>query len=200
MNLIYEVSRELGLRLKARKYPFRVHYGPERTNRESNASPVILVCRDRADGEDIQPAVGQQANGRKIATRLQGVEIKIYAQSSLPHATLQEHEELADYLVDAVLVSLYEIAAAEKMGTLEFTEARFMYSNELVTEKGEPEHWPGVVFLLRLKIGRGVLKRDYLKQIRPAAAPTGAGTDVEVRLKSDDPPEVVTVTATPPNP
>lgn len=199
MNLCYEVARELGAKLKAGKYPFRVLYAPERTDRANTADPVILVRRDRDNGEDIRPPIGQQKNGRRVLDRYQGIEIKVYARSSLSGAMPQDHEELADYLVDAVLVALAEITTEEKMTAPEYTEARFMYPEEVVTEKGEPEHWPGVVFLLRLKIGRGVIKRDYLKQVRPVAAPTGVGTTVEVRLKQDDPPEVVSFT-TPPEP
>jgi hypothetical protein len=196
VNLCYEVSREVGQKLAALKYPFPVVYARERTSR-ANADPVILFMRDRVNGETITAPKGQQGNPRKVLDRYSGVEIRIYACAALDGATRQEHEELADYLTDAVLCALEETATESKLGELEYTEARFMYPEELVTEKGEPEHWPGEVFLLRLKIGRGVFRRDYKRQGRPVGSFTGASGEVEVRRENSDDPEVVPYGAQP---
>lgn len=192
-NQIREVARAVDAKLAAAKFPFRVAYAPERTDRSDTSNPVILFARDRTDGENVLPPKGQQANGRRVLDRMCGVVIKVYARSSLPGAMVEDHEELADYLVDAVLVALEETCKEGKFSPFEYTEARFMYPEEIVTEDGKPEHWPGVVFLLRLKIGRGVIKRDYLKAVRPTAAPTGVGNQVEVRQQDGDSPEVVPI-------
>jgi hypothetical protein len=192
-NQVYEVAREVGAKLKAAKFPFRVVYAPERTDRSDTSNPVILFMRDRTNGEGIEEPKGQQANGRIVLNRKTGVEIRIYACSNVPGAMVQDHEELADYLIDAVLVALEEVCKEGRFSPFEYGEARFLYPEELVFGDNEPEKYRGVVFVLRLKIGRAVVKRDYLKQIRPTASPVVTGNQVEVRQNDEDDPEVVPI-------
>jgi hypothetical protein len=192
-NQVAEVAREVGEKLKAAKFPFRVVYAPERTDRSDMSNPVILFMRDRMNGEDIEPPKGQQANGRLVLNRKTGVEVRIYACSSLPSARAQDHEELADYLIDAVLVALEEVCKEGRFSPFEYGEARFLYPSELVFDDNEPEKYRGVVFVLRLKIGRGVVKRDYLKQVRPTTTVSEVGSQVEVRQNDEDDPEVVPI-------
>lgn len=187
-NQVFEVAHELGVKLEAAKFPFLVEYAPERIDRSDTANPVILVARDRMNGENILPPAQFQVNGRKMLGRACGVEIKVYARSSLPAPMIAEHEELADYIVDAVLCALYEIEKEGKFSPFEFTEARFMFPEEVVTAAGEPELWPGVVYVLRFKIARAVVKRDYLKQVRPQSSADQTGNVVEVRQKDSDSP------------
>lgn len=196
-NQTFELSRWLGTELAARKFPYRVIYAPERTDRAS-VMPVILLSRDLDASESVGTPKGQQANPHKSSTRRIPCKLKIYARASLPGSSVIDHEELADYLVDAVLVALDEWSTAQRGGGIEYGEMQFMTPEELVTDDGKPEGWPGLVYLIRFTIGRGVVKRDFLKQARPTGSINGVGSTVEVRLNTEDEPEVVPVGPQPP--
>jgi hypothetical protein len=184
-NQTAELGKWLDTHLRGRKYPFRVRYAPERTERTKH-DPVILIMRDTDTSEKIETAHGTQKNGRKYRTRRIPVKIKVYAKSSLDGARLEEHEELADYLVDALVTALEIWSTAERGGGIEFGEMAFLTPAEVVTADGAPEGWPGVVYLMRFTIGRGVVERDYLKQVRPTGTINGASSTVEVRQTNED--------------
>jgi hypothetical protein len=180
-----------------------VRYAPERTER-SQHHPVILMSRDTDTSEKVGTAQGTQKNGRKMRTRRLPVKLKIYAKSSLEGARIEDHEELADYLVDAVVTALEIWSTSERGGGIEYGEMSFMTPDELLASGdltmsagGKPEGWPGVVYLMRFTIGRGVIERDYLKQVRPTATINGVGSTVEVRQVNEDgeplDPEIVPV-------
>src|SRR5690349_20527064 len=184
-NQTGELARWLDENLRSRKFPFRVRYAPERTDRTQH-HPVILLMRDTMTSEKVGEAKGTQKNGRKMRTRRIPVVIKIYAKSSLDGATLENHEELADYLVDGIVTALEIWSTSERGGGIEYGEMAFMTPDELVTADGKPEGWPGVVYIMRFTIGRGVIERDYLKQVRPTGTLTGVGSSVEVRQVDED--------------
>ncbi len=205
-NQTAEICKWLGAHLRSRKCPFKVRYAPERTDR-GNYDPAILVMRDRETSEKIETAHGTQKNGRKMRTRRIPVKIKVFAKSSLDGARLEEHEELADYLVDMLVTALETWSTSERGGGIEYGEMAFMTADEVADEtrsEDKAEGWPGVVFVMRFTIGRGVVERDYLKQVRPTAALTGIGTSVEVRQTNEDgepdDPEIVHVGPQPPEP
>jgi hypothetical protein len=184
-NQTSELGKWLDAHLRGRKYPFRVRYAPERTDRSSR-DPVILIARDTMASEKIESAHGTQKNGRKMRTRRIPVVVKIFAKSSLDGARLEDHEELADYLVDAMITALEVWSTSEKGGGIEYVEMSFLTPDELVTSDGKPEGWPGVVYLMRFTIGRGVIELDYLKQVLPTAPINGVGSTVEVRQFDED--------------
>lgn len=192
-NQTFELAKSIGDSLKARKFPFRVIYAPERTARADH-SPVILFMRDTDTSETVETAHGAQTNGRKQATRRIPVKVLVYARASYEGATRDEHEELSDYVVDALIVALEDWNTSQKAGGIQYGEMAFLTLDELKSIEGNtPEGWPGTCYVMRFTIGRGVVTRDYLKQIRPTAALTGVGLEVDVRVNEADTPEVVPV-------
>lgn len=182
-NQTVELARWLDTHLRGRKYPFRVVYAPERTERAHGS--VILLSRDTMTSEKIETAHGTQKNPRKFRTRRVPVAIRIYAQSSERGARRADHEELADYLVDAIVTGLEIWSTSERAGGIEYGEMSFMTPDELA-EDGTPEGWAGVVYLMRFTIGRGVVERDYLKQANPTGTINGTADRVEVRQFDED--------------
>lgn len=152
-------------RLETRKFPFPVLYGPEQHKRESFDTTIVLE-RDEANNDTFGPAQGFVRNPRKHYTRKLAVLATIYAKSSLPQAMVGDHERLAEQLVDALSVSIDEWCSEAKAGEPEFTESRYLRRDEL----GELETWPGRVYVLRFKIGRGVMARNYLGEGEPTAS------------------------------
>lgn len=155
--MIYRMSRDLEANLRARKYPVRVVYGPERflgTRREPFG---IRIERDRTSSEPVDTAHGFQRNPRKVMTRTMGVTAKLSATSPVPNARINEHEALCDQLVDAFLVSLVEWSTAAKAGDISVVEDRYLSDEEI----DKSEHANGVVYLVRFTIQRGVVRRDF---------------------------------------
>lgn len=200
-NQLYELTRFVSERLVAKKYPFRTHYGPERFDRSGAAGEsVVLFMHDRTPGgrDAIEGAKGTGPrtvlNGTqapKKATRKIAAMCRIYAQATLRGAMIQDHEELADYLSDAVIAALEDWAKEGQAGAIEYVESGYMTPEELVTANGAPEQFPGAVYQIRFRIGRGVYDRDYTKAGRPIGLITGTSNEARVRLNSSDPPEVV---------
>src|SRR5688572_21539185 len=182
-NQTVELARWLDEHLQGRKYPFRVVYAPERTERSRGS--VILLARDNTTSEKVGTAQGVQKNGRKMRTRRIPVVVKIYAQASVRGARLADHEELIDYLVDALVTGIEIWATSERGGVVEYGEMSFMTPDELAAD-GKPEGWAGAAYIMRFTIGRGVVERDYLKQVQPTAVLTGVGSSVEVRQVDED--------------
>lgn len=170
--MIYELARDVGLSLEARKFPVRVVYGPERTAREGY-DPVIVIERDRAGSDSLEPAHGFQRNPRKVMTRMRAVRATIYAASPLPGAMIQDHERECEKLVDALLVAIHEWQTAERAGVLAVTEARYMSASE----RNDVETWPGVVYVLRFRVPFAVQKLTYLGTPRPEAVLDGVSTN-----------------------
>lgn len=178
--MIYRMSRDLESNLRARKYPVRVVYGPERFLGTRRDPFGIRIERDRTASEPVSTAHGFQRNPRKAMMRTLAVVAKLSATSPIPNARINEHEALCDQLVDAFLVSLQEWATAAKAGDVVVTEDRYLSDEEI----DKSEHANGVVYLIRFTIQRGVVRRDF-----DGAALTefaiSESTDTAVRVSFD---------------
>jgi hypothetical protein len=84
-NQTATMARWLHDNLKARKYPFRVVYAPERT-KETGFGPMILFSRDHMASEKIESAHGTVKNGRKFRTRRLRPRWRILLQFKVRHA------------------------------------------------------------------------------------------------------------------
>ena len=199
-NQTYELAKWVGDSLKARKYPFRVLYAPGERFAHANIDPVIIFERDNETSETVESPKGQQANAPKRATRRVPVRVRIYARANNQGARIVDHEELGDYLVDAVITALSEWSVVQKGGEIVYGEMAYFTPDELAADSLKPEGYKGLVYGMRFTIGRGVMARDYLKQARPTAVLTGTGSTVEVRRNDEDTPEVVPVGPQPEDP
>lgn len=180
--MIYELTRDLADMLAARKFPQPVIYGPEWAQRLGGAHAAIVVERDRQGGDRVGPPIGQLRAPRKAASRYLGVVATIYASAQIDGAHIGDHEREAEQLVDALIVSLDEWAAATKAGEIEYTSSRYLAPEEIALQG-----WPGVVYELRFLVGRGVRKLDYLGSGPPTGAPAGVSNQTSVSyVQSDD--------------
>lgn len=180
--MIYEMSRDIGARLEAAKFPVRVVYGPEQTAREIY-DPVIVIERDRGGSDRITPPQGQQSNPRKYMTRWLAARATIYAKSSLDGATVWDHERECEKLVDGLLVALTEWQTAERAGAINVAEARYLAASE----RNDVETWAGVVYVLRFSVPRAVFKLTYLGEARPTQALSGHRNQTIASTPGGDP-------------
>jgi hypothetical protein len=186
--MIYELSRDLQDMLRARKYPVTVEYGPERTLRDGYPENVILIERDRESGDSVETAHGSQRNPRKMRTRKLGAIATIWARSNLPGARIGDHERACEGLVDALIISLEEWGTEARAGDIPITSARYATA----ADHNDVETWPGVVYLLRFQVPRGMLRRDYTGEARPESPFTGVSNQTRARLTGaeDEDPEI----------
>lgn len=187
-NQIYEMSRDIAGLLDAQKFPFPVYYVPQRTKIEQTAPTQIHFARCRLASDLIGTPQGQQRNPRKVYTRKLCVDVLVYASSTLPGAMIQEHEDLCDQLVDALVCRIDEWCTATKAGEPEYVEMRYLTEEELQ----ELEGWPGVVYLLRFRIGRGVTLKTFLGEGKPTGSPANVKNTSRISLANgpeENPPE-----------
>jgi hypothetical protein len=198
VNQLYGMVRDCAASLKARQFPYHVHYGPERAER-NGVDSVIVWGRDRLGHEPVTAARGTGPHRRpgppataepKRADRTIAAECRLYIRSSVAGAMVQDHEEECDYLADAVITEIIDWAEANGAGQVTFSECRYLLRDELVTDKGEPDQFPGVVYVIRYSFGRGVFRRNYRRQGASLGLIAGVANTAEVRLKDGDSPEV----------
>lgn len=211
--MIYGLSRDIEAALKARNYPVRVTYGPERLSRSPHAGQALIVFeRDRETGDGVRPTKGSSSNPKGMRIRDLGVIVTVYASSSAPGARVHEHEHACDQIVDALVVALDDWFQEGRTGQLvaTYTESRMMNASEFEAE--EMRAWPGCAYLLRFDLPRGVRALTYTppKDHAPGVLPGGArptatlarngGGEVHVHLDgSDEDPEIVPLPADPPS-
>lgn len=189
--MIYRMARDLGDLLAARKFPIRVEYGPEQTQRVAPHT-VIVIDRDRGASEAITAAHGTQRNPKKMLARYLPCRALVYACSTEAGARVNEHEHECDRFVDGLLAALEDWATAAK-AEIKYTAARFAGTADGVDDL---ETWPGVVYLLTFAIGRGVYARDYTGAGQPEATVAGAGAHGTIQIRrqgSQADPEIVPI-------
>ena len=159
--MIYAIFQAARDAMKAKGCPFEIAYGPARVPIAVGATRVQFG-RD-PQGDSLGPARGPQLNPRTLATRSMGAIAVVYAHSTLAGATLHDHEDLADLIVDQLQIEIYRAARNAKCP---YRATRAGFTDRYAT----PDGWSGAVYELRFAIDRGV--RDVTWP--GAAAPEGS--------------------------
>jgi hypothetical protein len=185
VSQIAELSDVVGEELAARKYPYRVAYGPERTRRAGPGVVIGVVFeRDPQWGAYAAPVASRQGASTPEAYYARQVAgaFTVYAKSPKPGARAREPEAEADLVCDAVVSAM--IRACKLAGKpLAVGAARMLGAEDF----GESEQWPGVA--VRVEFTVSVPLRDI--EYRGAGPGTGVVDDVantfEVeRVAADD--------------
>ena len=198
--MILQMMRDVEAMMIARKFPVSFEYGPDRTQRDGFGSAIVFG-RDRTGISDVlQPPTGSSANPHKRHNRWLACQAMIYAQSMRAGAMVGEHEDECEKIVDGLLVAITDwlvigkAAAAAQAPTLIKT-ARYVTADELKLLK-YAEAWPGVIFVVKFAVPRGVSAIDYNGAGAPTGAAAGVSTTVKVttaRQSKDVPPETLTI-------
>ena len=140
----------------SRKYPVDFKAGPEPIVR-NGYSNVIRVERDRGAGDTLLDIGASDPKRRRYAVRRIALLVDVYAQSGVEGARVLDHEELADFIVDAFMVSVNAWVQQFKTHSAIYGAGRFLTAGELNDE----QTWPGVVYRVPLQLHRGVYRQDY---------------------------------------
>lgn len=146
------LADDVAARLRARRFPVAVLYGPEALEREGYQGPTIVIARDDTGGDTFRAPAGAQRNARNVWERGLALIVGVFAASTLPGARREDHEALADILTDASLVALYEACKASRLAAPELGGGRFLRAEE----RAGVQTWPGVVYEYRAVVSRGV--------------------------------------------
>jgi hypothetical protein len=180
--MIYQLAKDIAAGLHLRKWPVAVFYGKDRLPGTHRSTLEIRFDRDRESGDGVTYAQGAQHNPGKIAKRLLGVTLDVYAQAGCDGARQNEHEHLCDDLVDALITQLEDWGTASRAGAIDFTESRYLSSEEV----NKSDVFNGVVYRLRFHVPRGVFRRDYTGAALPEGAPLTVTTTSRVTLNGTD--------------
>jgi hypothetical protein len=189
--MIYGMARDLQDKLTARKFPTQIEYGPRRMAVEAWHDHLVIIERDRDATDSLAPANGLQTNPRRICNRGLAVKATIYARSALDDARVNEHEHECEQIVDALIVALQEwgTEARARLGDVTPTVSESRYLK--LSEFPEQETWPGVVYVLRFRVMRGVVVRDYEGSARPTGSAAFVGNGIALRQNGTGTPEIV---------
>lgn len=137
----------------------------------------IVFSRPRAKVDISGPPATTKTNPPRRAQRGIVGTVRVYARSTLAGARTEDHEDLADQIVDFLIVALQSAAATIKT-TMSIGAGGFLTPAEL--EREGLEAWPGVVYELPITVQRGVFDRTWEGEAAVAAKPTTPCTNVEI--------------------
>lgn len=183
--MIYEMSRDLEDRLRARKYPVRVSYGPEMVNFTRRGLHVVMM-RDPDADDQFQSVAGQRGNARRTGVRELCTLVVLTANSTKPGAHRGDHERECEALIDAVTTEIEAWATEAKIDYITWTGGKYV-----LPEGDLPEQCASVQYALRLRVRRGVSALSYTGDARPegAAATIRNQTSVRMTGAEDEDPE-----------
>lgn len=176
--MLFEIAQQLDAAIKAKGFRTPVIY-TERGERASAAEDRIVVGHERSGGvERFGAVIGPGGNPRAVMTRVCAGVIRMYGQSTLPGAAIQDHERHVDQeMVDPVLCELWKILRRRRQidpigeWTGGFIEPEWMKGTEV---------WPGAVYELRFTVPRAVLDRTWEGVGRPTVTVGGVANMTSV--------------------
>lgn len=186
--MIYQFSQDITDMLVAKLFPVNVYYGPERLTRDGYYDSEIVIERDRTAADTIDTAHGNNPNPRRTRTRDLAAFATIYARSGLPGAHIGDHEYFCEQLIDALTVCFVSWATQGR-SVVAVTDARYVDAKA----RGGVETWPGVVYVIKFRVSRGVYDRYYTGAGRLEGAAAHAAGTVVVTQDGKTPGEVVPV-------
>lgn len=181
--MIYDLHYDLRTMLTELKFPIDWRYGPLPLDPSGYPDLTVVVERDRDGASDaIRPPQGAHPNARQMRVRELPAKIMVFArESAIANAQIGDHERLCEKIVDALIVALAEWGTAARVGTITPTESRYLRKDE----RADVEVWPGVVYLMRFAVPRGVLRRDFLGNARPTGTIGKIANRTDVRPQAD---------------
>lgn len=187
--MLAAITAQLRDALQSRKVPHPVVYGPERLVQSSAVLPHIVIERDRQQGDTVGPPKTRSKNPQRVFVRGIGAVARVFCQSTLAGAGIEDHERDADKVINQLLVALRGIVLARK-SDLRVSSSRFLTSAELA-EAGLT--YPGVVYEMRFVVDMGVADGNYAAETAAESTFGGVGgTTVSTTLDLTDSPEPTT--------
>ena len=172
--VIYDLALEVEMILRARKFPVRIRYGPKARGNDR----CFLVMSRAPTGDSVDTSTGRQLNPGYVARRGLMAQVLVFAQSSLEGAHIGDHERECEAITDGVIVAIRDVLVSTRLGALDVRESRYLTPEETEAQGGS---YPGVVYMVKLNVPRGVYALDYSGQGAPEVTIIGtANTTREI--------------------
>jgi hypothetical protein len=160
VSQIADLADVVDQELSARKYPYKVAYGPERTQRTGPGIAIGVVFeRDRSRGDLIAPPVATRqgaATAKSYRSRQVAGAFTVYAQCPKSGARVRDHEAEADAVCDAVISAMAR--AGELAGKpVSFGACRFLEAADF----NGLEQWPGAAVRVEFSVAVQIRDVDY---------------------------------------
>lgn len=177
-STLAELARRVDADLKARLFPYRVQYGPERAPRTTPSVPGIIIARDTELGDQVGPPIGAKVNPECPFTLLTAGVALVYARSPRPSARVDEHEAEADVVAAGVITAIYNVCKAACL-PMSITEYRMLGEKDF---EG-CEAWAGRAVQIRFEVTEHIRRLTYKGAARPVGEPID---DVHAPLVTSD--------------
>lgn len=167
--MLYEIATQLEAALQAKGYDIDVRY-TERGERDAPAEERIVIGHERAGGvERFSATVGPGGNPRPAMTRTSSAVLRIYGQSTVAGAAIQDHERQVEAWLEPVLVELRKILRQRRQ-----VDSIADWSGGFIEPEAQAgtEVWPGAVYELRFAVPRAVFDRNRVGAGRPTVTIT----------------------------
>jgi hypothetical protein len=163
MSTVADLADVVGEELAARKFPYKVAYGPERVQRTGPGASLtgVVFERDRQRGDTIAPPVASRqgaATPEAYYARQVAGAFTVYAQCPKPGARVRDHEAEVDAVCDAVISAMVRacklagkplaIGSSRLLGAEDFAGSAF-------------EQWPGAAARVEFSVSVPVRDVDY---------------------------------------
>lgn len=169
--MMHLIGKELQAELESRGCPYKVH-DRETATPTTWAHPRIVI---EHDSDTFGAPLGLSYNPKRHYERIVGGKITIFAKSARPGAQEFEHRNLAEEVVDQVLVGMRYVAA-RRLNRYTVGAGRFVPLKDL--EKSDAQG--GAVYELRFTFSRAVSERQWSGDFQPEATIAGFSSRTSV--------------------
>lgn len=177
--MLHDIGVALQTKLRARGCPLNVIDGPEPTGTTTWGRQRIVIEHDEGDG--FSTTLSQRPNTAHRMNRGVASKITIYAQSTRSGAKDFEHRDLAEHVLDMVLVCLGDVASTASPPPVYNVWSADGGSFIVPADLAESERRAGAVYELKVTFQRAVKERTWDREI---AAEATVGGDEGVGITS----------------
>lgn len=146
---------KLGLAMRAQGAPLRVVAGPETVESISSAHERIVL--ERSGDDAFAGPIMAPRNPRGPLSRVMGVTMRILAQSTVPGATIQDHYERAEHILEVALTELDAVVRTLPMMPMQVGGGRWV---DLVDAVGT-KRFSGAVYEVQIGIVHGLARSKW---------------------------------------
>ena len=186
--MIADLATEVAAELRDRGVPVPVVYGPERFEDDAIVRTRIVFERDRDGGDgfgfrsEIKP-VAAPAMAKIDHVRTQGGMLRIWAHNSVAGARAQDHERLADELLDRVSIAIRKCVSRSRT-QWSVRSGKFLRAEDIAPTLRGQQVWHGVVYEMRFALERGVYDKKW-DGAGPLLAPLNSVTNQTIVHEPD---------------
>jgi hypothetical protein len=182
--MLYEISKELGIEIAARKAPFPVVYGPERVDNSDGitTSERVIIERERPGVDVFNAGKHRNRNPKQRHSVQTSAFCRIVVKDNSHGGRIQDHERRAEKLRDLILDSMDKVIGTREQQWLP-TTGGFLSADQLAGLE-TLKQWPGAVYEFRFTVLRGNKEVDWTSEAQPEVTFGDGANDVTITSRT----------------